>query len=93
MIAVFVFLSLCILLLLVLGGIGYKAYLQKRENAMLSSIEQVSWKPAPQAVAALKALGYRVAVEEQLYGPPHTTKDYDILLLTNNGIVTDGTTD
>lgn len=91
MIAVFATLSFCILLVLV--GIGYKAHLQHRENAMLSAIAQNTGKPAPQAVAALKALGYRVAVEEQLYGPRHTTKDYDVLLLTNNGTVIDGTTD
>lgn len=91
MISVFVALSFCILLVLV--GIGYKAHLQHRENAMLSAIAQNTGKPAPQAVAALKALGYRVAVEEQLYGPRHTTKDYDVLLLANNGTVIGGTTD
>jgi hypothetical protein len=94
MISVFVALSFCILLVLV--GIGYKAHLQHRENAMLSAIAQNTGKPAPQAVAALKALGYRVAVEEQLYGPRHTSrvaKDYDVLLLANNGTVIDGTTD
>jgi hypothetical protein len=91
MIAVFVALSFCILLVLV--GIGYKVHLQHRENAMLSAIAETPGKPTTQAVAALKALGYRVAVEEQLYGPRHTTKDYDILLLTNNGTVVNGTID
>ena len=89
----FVFFALSFCIILVLAGIGYTVHRQHRENAMLSDIQQNEGKPAAHAVAALKNLGYRVAVEEQLYGPRHTTKDYDILLLTNNGTVIGGTTD
>ena len=89
-VAVFVALSFCILL--VLAGIGYTVHRQHRENAMLSAIVQNEGKPAAHAVAALKNLGYRVAVEEE-HGPRHTTKDYDILLFANNGTVIGGTID
>jgi len=92
MLAVVIALAFCILI--VLGGIGYKAIAQRRENAMLSAIAQTIGKPAPQAVSLLNALGYRVVtVEQKLYGAPHTKKDYDIMLVTNNGVVVEGTTD